>query len=296
VCAASCGPGNLHLINGLFDANRSGVPVLAIAAHIPAVEIGGGYFQETHPQELFRECSVYCELVSVADQLPRVLEIAMRTALHQGGVAVVVIPGEIFLAGAPPGGKPAAVRGASPVIRPDAPSLAAAAAVLNAASRVTILAGGTAPTSTTPTSPGSPGPPGSTVRGGEGPRAGRQAAGGVRARRPGAGGRANGPAGAQRRVTGAAFLAGAAFAASDQPKTPSGAASNSAVSRATSPTWWVTEFDTMTRPSAFSRRHGLSAPASHGAKVPSRSAASRSVAATPRNRPSLAIGTDTVTR
>ena len=62
VCAASCGPGNLHLINGLFDANRSGVPVLAIAAHIPAVEIGGEYFQETHPQELFRECSVYCEL------------------------------------------------------------------------------------------------------------------------------------------------------------------------------------------------------------------------------------------
>jgi pyruvate dehydrogenase (quinone) len=70
VCAASCGPGNLHLINGLFDANRSGVPVLAIAAHIPREEIGGEYFQETHPQELFRECSVYCELVSVPDQLP----------------------------------------------------------------------------------------------------------------------------------------------------------------------------------------------------------------------------------
>ena len=81
MCAASCGPGNLHLINGLFDANRSRVPVLAIAAHIPAEEIGGGYFQETHPQELFRECSVYCELVSVPAQLPRVLEMAMRTAL-----------------------------------------------------------------------------------------------------------------------------------------------------------------------------------------------------------------------
>ena len=73
VCAASCGPGNLHLINGLFDANRSGTPVLAIAAHIPSAEIGGEYFQETHPQELFRECSVYCELVSVPAQLPRIL-------------------------------------------------------------------------------------------------------------------------------------------------------------------------------------------------------------------------------
>ena len=81
VCAGSCGPGNLHLINGLFDANRSRVPVLAIAAHIPAEEIGGGYFQETHPQQLFAECSVYCELVSVPEQLPRVLEMAMRAAL-----------------------------------------------------------------------------------------------------------------------------------------------------------------------------------------------------------------------
>src|SRR5271170_6608175 len=79
VCAGSCGPGNLHLINGLFDANRSRVPVLAIAAQIPEEEIGSGYFQETHPQDLFRECSVYCELVSEAEQMPRVLEIAMRT-------------------------------------------------------------------------------------------------------------------------------------------------------------------------------------------------------------------------
>ena len=81
VCAASCGPGNLHLINGLFDAQRSRVPVVALAAHIPRAEIGTGYFQETHPQELFRECSVYAELVSVPDQLPRLLHIAMRTAM-----------------------------------------------------------------------------------------------------------------------------------------------------------------------------------------------------------------------
>src|ERR1700683_3293505 len=96
VCAGSCGPGNPHLINGLFDANRSRVPVLAIAAHIPRVEIGDGYFQETHPDRLFVECSVYCELVSVPEQLPRVLEMAMRAALARGGVAVVVVPGEVF--------------------------------------------------------------------------------------------------------------------------------------------------------------------------------------------------------
>src|ERR1700757_2860652 len=89
VCAGSCGPGNLHLINGLFDANRSRVPVLAIAAHIPREEIGTGYFQETHPTQLFGECSVYCELVSVPEQVPRVLRIAMRTAVQRSGVAVV---------------------------------------------------------------------------------------------------------------------------------------------------------------------------------------------------------------
>jgi pyruvate dehydrogenase (quinone) len=141
VCAASCGPGNLHLINGLFDANRSGVPVLAVAAHIPAAEIGGAYFQETHPQELFRECSVYCELVSTPEQLPRILRIAMQAALAQSGVAVVVVPGEIFLAEPREPGEPVAVRAVTPVIRPDQAALTAAADVLNAAKRVTILAG-----------------------------------------------------------------------------------------------------------------------------------------------------------
>ena len=140
VCAGSCGPGNLHLINGLFDANRSNVPVLAIAAQIPAEEIGGEYFQETHPQQLFRECSVYCELVSIPGQLPRILEIAMRMALQRGGVSVVVVPGEIFLAEAPDA-EAVPVRAVSPVMRPDDQSLAAAAEVLNSAGRVTILAG-----------------------------------------------------------------------------------------------------------------------------------------------------------
>src|SRR5437764_6841961 len=91
VCAGSCGPGNLHLINGLFDCHRSRVPVLAIAAHIPSAEIGSGYFQETHPQGLFRECSHYCELVSGASQMPRVLEVAIREALGKRGVSVIVI-------------------------------------------------------------------------------------------------------------------------------------------------------------------------------------------------------------
>jgi pyruvate dehydrogenase (quinone) len=141
VCAGSCGPGNLHLINGLFDANRSRVPVLAIAAHIPAEEIGSDYFQETHPQELFRECSVYCEMVSIPEQLPRLLEIAMRTALQRRGVAVVVVPGEVFLADAPSAATPLPVRAASAVMLPDGESLAAAALVLNDARRVTILAG-----------------------------------------------------------------------------------------------------------------------------------------------------------
>ena len=97
VCAGSCGPGNLHLINGLYDCHRSRVPVLAIAAQIPSAEIGSGYFQETHPEHLFAQCSHYCELISEPEQMPRVLAIAMRTAITKRGVAVVVIPGDIAL-------------------------------------------------------------------------------------------------------------------------------------------------------------------------------------------------------
>ncbi|SNY62767.1 ubiquinone-dependent pyruvate dehydrogenase [Paractinoplanes atraurantiacus] len=139
VCAASCGPGNLHLINGLFDAQRSGVPVLAIAAHIPRAEIGTGYFQETHPQDLFRECSVYSEMVSVPEQLPGVLRIAMRAAIERRGVAVIVVPGEVF--GAAVTAEATAVRPTRSVHRPAEDDLAAAAELLNGAERVTILAG-----------------------------------------------------------------------------------------------------------------------------------------------------------
>src|SRR5712664_5004197 len=84
VCAGRCGPGNMHLINGLYECHRSRVPVLAIAAQIPSAEIGSGYFQETHPEILFRECSHYCEFISQPAQMPRVLEIAMRTAIEKG--------------------------------------------------------------------------------------------------------------------------------------------------------------------------------------------------------------------
>lgn len=97
VCAGSCGPGNLHLINGLFDCHRNHVPVLAIAAQIPSSEIGLNYFQETHPQELFKECSHFIELVTNPEQMPQVLHRAMRSAILNRGVAVVVIPGDVSL-------------------------------------------------------------------------------------------------------------------------------------------------------------------------------------------------------
>lgn len=139
VCAGSCGPGNLHLINGLFDAQRSRVPVVAIAAHIPSEEIGSRYFQETHPQELFRECSVYAEYVAHAYQMPRLLRIAMREALSKRGVAVLVVPGDVLLAETD--AEPERIRSARSQVVPDPGELAAAAAALNAGSKVTVLAG-----------------------------------------------------------------------------------------------------------------------------------------------------------
>jgi pyruvate dehydrogenase (quinone) len=143
VCAGSCGPGNLHLINGLFDCHRSRVPVLGIAAHIPSPEIGSGYFQETHPQTLFQECSHYCELVSMAHQMPRVLEVAIREAVGKRGVSVVVIPGDVALqpASTAPEPKPAGLLPPSPVVTPSRGELDRLAALLNGDDRVTILCG-----------------------------------------------------------------------------------------------------------------------------------------------------------
>jgi pyruvate dehydrogenase (quinone) len=143
VCAGSCGPGNLHLINGLFDAHRSRTPVLAIAAQIPSGEIGGGYFQETHPQELFRECSHYCELVSDVAQLPYVLENAIRAAVGKRGVAVLVIPGDVALRAAPRRGiaPNAGLLPPAPTVLPAEPELTALAKLLNGADRITLFCG-----------------------------------------------------------------------------------------------------------------------------------------------------------
>jgi pyruvate dehydrogenase (quinone) len=143
VCAGSCGPGNLHLINGLFDCHRSRVPVVAIAAHIPSPEIGSGYFQETHPEQLFRECSSYCELVSTPEQMPRALEIAVRRAIAERSVSVIVIPGDVALkpAANAPAPKPMGLAPAPSIVVPPEDALDRLAALLNQAERVTLLCG-----------------------------------------------------------------------------------------------------------------------------------------------------------
>jgi len=141
VCAGSCGPGNTHLINGLFDCHRSRVPVLAIAAQIPNVEIGTGFFQETHPERLFKECSHFCELISVPEQAVRTIESAVAAALGQRGVAVVVLPGDVAYleTEAPQALLP--THGRRSALRPSDTDIQQAAGLLNAGSKVTILAG-----------------------------------------------------------------------------------------------------------------------------------------------------------
>ena len=141
VCAGSCGPGNLHLINGLFDCHRNRVPVLAIAAQIPSHEIGSGYFQETHPEHLFKDCSHYCELVSQPEQMPRVLGIAMRTALTKRGVAVVVIPGDVALRECSAPALSLGIESSASLFFPSENELRKAAEILNTARKVTILGG-----------------------------------------------------------------------------------------------------------------------------------------------------------
>jgi pyruvate dehydrogenase (quinone) len=143
VCAGSCGPGNLHLINGLFDCHRSRVPVLGIAAHMPSREIGSSYFQETHPQNLFQECSHYCELVGGANQMPRVLEIAIRQAVGRRGVSVVVIPGDVALleAADEPAPKAGGLLPGRPVVTPEKADLDKLAALLNGDGRITLMCG-----------------------------------------------------------------------------------------------------------------------------------------------------------
>jgi pyruvate dehydrogenase (quinone) len=141
VCAGSCGPGNLHLINGLFDCHRNRVPVLAIAAQIPSPEIGSSYFQETHPSILFRECSHYCELISQPAQMPRVLEIAMRTAIDKRGVAVIVLPGDVGLRAADHEHTAHWAEVHAPIVLPPASEIGKLAKLLNGVERVTLLCG-----------------------------------------------------------------------------------------------------------------------------------------------------------
>jgi pyruvate dehydrogenase (quinone) len=141
VCAGSCGPGNLHLINGLYDCHRSRVPVLAIAAQIPSNEIGSGYFQETHPEHLFAQCSHYCELVSQPEQMPRVLEIAIQTAISRRGVAVVTLPGDIGFRDAVERGPRLHFAEPKPTVCPSGNEISELARILNDSKKTTILAG-----------------------------------------------------------------------------------------------------------------------------------------------------------
>jgi pyruvate dehydrogenase (quinone) len=141
VCAGSCGPGNLHLINGLYDCHRSSVPVLAIAAHIPSAEIGSDYFQETHPESLFKDCSYYCQLVSTPAQMPRALETAMTTAIARRGVAVIVLSGDIALQSVENPAAPAYRKPTAALTRPLDSDLDRLAELLNQSTRVTLLCG-----------------------------------------------------------------------------------------------------------------------------------------------------------
>ncbi|HEX8506916.1 MAG TPA: ubiquinone-dependent pyruvate dehydrogenase [Hymenobacter sp.] len=141
VCAGSCGPGNTHLLNGLFDCHRSRVPVLALAAQIPNAEIGTGYFQETHPERIFQECSHFCEMISVPEQAVRTIERAVTAALGLRGVAVVIIPGDVghLKTDAPEVRLP--ILGRRSTVHPSEADIRQAAELLNAGEKVTILAG-----------------------------------------------------------------------------------------------------------------------------------------------------------
>ena len=141
VCAGSCGPGHLHLINGLYDCHRSRVPVLAIAAHVPSREIGSGYFQETHPERVFADCSYFCETIANPDQVPRLVDIAIQTAVARSGVSVLVLPGDIGLKDAGDARSRVRVVYSAAAVRPAANLVHEAAGMLNGAKKITILAG-----------------------------------------------------------------------------------------------------------------------------------------------------------
>ncbi|MDB5085563.1 MAG: pyruvate dehydrogenase [Bacilli bacterium] len=141
VCAGSSGPGNVHLINGLYDCQRSRIPVLAIAAHISSDEIGGQYFQETHPEQLFKDCSHYCEIVTSASQMPRSLTMAMQSAVSRSGVSVLVIPGDVAAQPAEYAIPEQVIHVTKPVVHPAESELEHLAKYLNEGKRITLLCG-----------------------------------------------------------------------------------------------------------------------------------------------------------
>ncbi|MFI5620448.1 pyruvate dehydrogenase [Streptomyces sp. NPDC051567] len=140
-CAGSCGPGNLHLINGLYDAHRSMAPVLALASQIPSAEIGLGYFQETHPDQLFRECSHYSELISHPAQMPRLLQTAVQHAVGLGGVSVVALPGDVASLPAPEKAAECALVTARPTVRPGDGEIEKLVRLVDEADKVTLFCG-----------------------------------------------------------------------------------------------------------------------------------------------------------
>ncbi|RCW42914.1 pyruvate dehydrogenase (quinone) [Halopolyspora algeriensis] len=141
VCAGSSGPGNLHLINGLFDAHRSGAPVLALASQIPSTQIGTGFFQETHPEKLFNECSHLCEVVSQPEQMPRLQRIAMQTAAGRRGVSVLVLPGDVAEEPAVNPTGQGTVHREPPTVVPPESQVRALAEAMNSAERVMLFCG-----------------------------------------------------------------------------------------------------------------------------------------------------------
>ncbi len=140
-CAGSCGPGNLHLINGLFDAHRSLAPVVAIAAHIPSEDIGTDYFQETHPDRLFVECSHYSEMISTPAQLPRVAHAAVQHAIGRSGVSVLTLPGDVAGQESPQGSAAMVPVDRTPTVRPADTDIDELVRIVDEARRVTLFCG-----------------------------------------------------------------------------------------------------------------------------------------------------------
>lgn len=140
-CAGSCGPGHVHLINGMYDAHRSHVPMIVIASTINTSEMGMGYFQETNTVKLFDDCSCYNQLITTAEQAPRIIQTAIQHAIGQKGVAVIGLPGDVSEMKAEDSSVSTQLFYVNPVIRPSDSELDALAKVINASKCVTVFCG-----------------------------------------------------------------------------------------------------------------------------------------------------------